>query len=674
MVWVSFSEDEVKKEFDDEKLPKKEKERKGETKAPKVTLYGKVKNNPVREVSKLIVLTENAMQNRQAVWDRYRRKYRRGLYYLTSLSSGAPLYFTNYIFSTIETVKANITRNLPAVTASPRGQRDDLAADLISRVLNDSFERGGLKQATREVVHNGLIATLGHFKVYFDEAHDGLVVHAISPDDLLIDPKATSIDDMRWAIHKRRNVAVDEIYATYGSIPKLDANADSKRTTSDVMAGRDGLYVTDGELRPAIDVAPTYDVYEAWVRCWDEDRENDWYVVVIAGDTVLDEFFSPYNHNKTPFVTWIAVEDYSGDNIYHKGVGYVEQIEPLQDRVDALDLKLYKNTSLLANRQKYVASNSGLNINTMDNTAGRTYKVNGDPARAVFYDSPPQLSQSIYEYRDRTEMLIQVVSGVFDVTMGRRPTGITAGRAIESLKDSAETRIASVADTLAESLRDVASLGLQIILQFYDGERIIKATDGDEDMEFVVVADYPPELQPQPEMEIDSFGFPLIDPETEEPILVNPDMEPEVTPELEQMRAQWKEEAGIALVLADVTYEWDIRVDTDSALPSARAERGQVAADLFRLGAIDREALLESMDFPSRHKILQRLAAEATGKNAGDPMVDETEGQGQVEQMLMLLQQMGLPPEMLEELMAQMQGGQPQQQQQGGNFPPQMTI
>jgi len=341
----------------------------------------------------------------------------------------------------------------------------------------------------------------------------------------------------------------------------------------------------------------------------------------------------------------------------------------LQDRVDALDLKLYKNTSLLSNRQRFVSANSGLNVNTMDNTAGRTYKVNGDPQKAVYYDAPPQMSQSIYEYRDRTEQLIQTVSGVYDVMLGRRPTGITAGRAIESLKDSAETRIANVMDTLAEAIEDVASLGLQIIFQFYDGERIIKSTDGDKDKNIIVVADYPSELQPQSEVQRDAFGFPMLNPSTQEPILVDAGAEPEVTPELEEMRNMWKQQAGIALVLSDVTYEWDLKASTDSALPSARAERGQIAADLFRLGAIDREALLEAMDFPARHKILQRLAAEATGKNAGDPMVETGR---QIEQIFTILQQFGVPAEILAQAVQQIQGGQPQQQ--GGNFPPQMTM
>lgn len=666
---MEFKDEDFEGVYEEKEVtPPKEKQSKPQEKAPAVTLYSKVKENPLQEIAKLITVTENAMQERVTVWDRYRRKYRRGMYYLRNLSNGTPLYFTNYIYATIEAVKANLTRNLPAITASPRGERDDLAADLISRVLNDSLMRGGLKTATREVVHNGLIATMAYYKIFYSDLTKGLEVCAVAPEDLLVDPKATSVDDARWVIHRKRNVPADEIYATYGKTPSKNANSEHTMVRS--SDSREGLYITEGEIQDAIDISQTFDTYECWIRCWEDNRENDYYVVTIAGDTVLDEFFSPYNHNKTPFVEWIAVEDYCGDNIYHRGVGYIEEIEPLQDRVDSIDLKLHKNMSLLANRQRFVSANSGLNINTMDNTSGRIFKVNGDASKAVFYDVPPQMGQSIYDYRDRTEMLMQTVSGVYDVTMGRKPTGITAGRAIESLKDSAETRLATVADTLAETLEEVSDRGVQILLQFYDGERLIKSTDGDKDKDFVVIADYPPELQPQPESQIDSFGMPMLDAEGQ-PLVDEENFDPDtISPELEEQRKAWKEQAGVAVVLSDVTYEWDIKASTDSALPSARAERGQIAADLFRLGAIDREALLEAMDFPQRHKILQRLAAEATGKNAGDPNVDQTSGQ--MEQMMQMLQQAGIPQEVLDQMMQQLQQGATQPQQ-GGNFPPQIT-
>lgn len=664
-----FTDEDFAKVYSQEDAPKEETNEPSK-KEPKNTLFSKVKKNPVNTVRQMVSLTENAMQERVPVWERHRRKYRRGLYYLKNISDGVPLYFTNYLFANVESTKANMTRNLPPLSVAPRGLRDDITADLMTRVLQDTLGRSGLKSASREVIHHGLLATMAYFKVYYSEVSDNVVVDAILPERLLVDPTASTLKDARWIIHKKDDVSVDEIFATYGKLPKSGSNNERGEYVNDssvVHSG--GLYTSPANMRAANDLSASFDVYEAWVRCWEEDRENDWYIVTIAGDTVLRQEFSVYEHNEHPFVVWFAGEDYGADNIYYRGVGAIEEIEPLQDRADAVDLKIYKHISLMSNRQRFISSQSGLNASSIDNTSGRTYSVNGDPNKAVYYDNPPQMGQEVYNYRDRTEMLIQTVSGIFDVTQGRRPTGITAGRAIESLKDSAETRLASMVDTFAETIQTVGNLALRIILQMYDGERIIKSTDGDSENDFRIVADYPEELQPQPTPIVGEDGTMVIDEETGG-YAYEEDEELEVTPELEEMREMWKEQNQIALVFSDVTYDWDIKASTDAALPSARAERGQIAADLFRLGAIDREAVLEALDFPQRHKILKRLAAEATGKSAGDPMVEGDP----TAQLMQMLEQMGLPPEMMEQIMAGMQqgqgGGQPQQ---GGNFPPQMV-
>lgn len=698
-----FTEEET-----EEKKPKKKKEKQKRKKTD--GLMAKIENDSVKTIRKLLTVTEHAMQERVSTWERYRRKYRRGIHYLKLNDNGVPLYFTNYIFAMVESTKANMTRNLPIMTVSPRGFRDDLAADLLTRLLQDSLERGGLRGATRQVVHHALLATMAWYKIYYDDKQENNVIDCVAPEDILVDPKAHTEKDARWIIQRIRDVSADEIYDTYGVMPQQEEDKDSVRS-DDMLAQREGLYSSRGERQPAMDITPVFDVYECWVRSFEEDRENDWYIVTIAGNTELRSEYSPYDHNKTPFVPWFDVEDFGADNIYHRGVGSVEEIEPLQDRADALDLRIYRNISLLSNRQRYISAQSGVNPNSIDNTAGRSYVVNGDPRMAVFYDAPPMLSMDVYSYRTQTEMLMQTVSGIFDVTQGRRPTGVTAGRAIESLKDSAETRLASKVDTLAETLQELGNRAIQNLLQFFDGEAILRATDGGEDEDFVIIADYPESLYPedpavmgQESMMPPMGGMPpemmgaegMMPPQEgmmpglegmmgqpEQP--PQPDLEPdnmEPDEELLELRRKWREENGIALVLSDVTYELDIYPNTDNALPAAKVERGQVASDLFRLGAIDREALLSALDFPQRHKILQRLAQDVTGKDAGDPNAEA--GLGAVEMMMAslseVLNQLGLPEEAVQEVIMRVQqqseqgGGQQPQQQPGGNFPPQMTI
>ncbi len=639
-----------------------------------ISLLDQMMDNPVTTVTKLVSVTENILQERVTVWNRYRRKYRRGLYYLRGTDhNGVPVYFINYVFSVVETVKANLTRYLPPLTVRAKGEKaDQLAANIMSKLLKDSLTKAGLKKCTKAVVHHGLVSSLGWFKVGYDvdayEGMGGVVLDALQPEDVLVDPLASNIDDARWAIHVIRDVPYEEIYAKHGVMPESNSGDDNE-LDDDIFTENDKGYSSRDNLRTAAGITPVVDVYECWIRNFDPEKGPKWFICTIAGKTVVRELEpSPFNHDSLPFIPWFDVEDDAAENIYYRGVGEVEEIEPLQDRSDALNMRIYKNICLLANRQRFVSAQSGLNHNMIDNTEGRSYTVNGDATKAVYYDNPPMLSSDVHNYNNITEMLIQTVSGVFDVSQGRRPVGITAGRAIEALKDSADVRISDKAETFTEALVKVGELAMQIILQFYDGERIIKATDADEDEYVRIIDDYPDALQPG----FDDEGNEL-----------------EVDEALRAERLAWKEENGIDLVLSEIEFEWDIEASAESALPHSRAERAQTAIEAFRLGLIDREATLEAMEFPNRHKILQRLNKEVTGKNAGDPSSElGFTGQQGIEQIAQALLQMGLPEDVIAQIVqiiagAQQNGqGQTQQMQvpqaggqpQPGGYEAQITM
>lgn len=646
-------------------------------------------------VNKLIDITEPVMEQRLRVWERYQRKYRRGLTYLMGVTNEVPLYFTNYVYAIVEVAKANMTRNLPELSAKPRGLKDDLAAEVLTRVLRDELARSGLKAKTREVLHYGLTNTLGWFKIGYDEDEDGLSLMGCHPSTVLIDPTCTDYKDPRWIIQKFSNVDNSKIYDMYGKYPKKNDEIHG----GSVSQSDNPLYTLGNNMREISDVAPVSDLYECWIRSYEPKRPNNWYVVTIANDTVLEQNYSDYEHNRHPFVPWIAGEDFNSDNFYARGAGYIEEMEPLQDRADALDMRIYKNISMLSNRQKIVSAQSGINPAIADNTTGRVLVANGDPSKSIYYDTPPQFGRDVYEYRSATEMLIQTVTGIMDVTAGRRPTGVIAGKAITALKDSAELRLTDGGDTFALVISDLGDLGLQIILQYVSSEKIVRATDvGKEDRR--VIARYPQSLAKKTELadmvvaaeerqvqgtmagfgqmglmgggmsggdpgqglgmglqgtlgggmggDLGMMGGMGAEPQAQDPIqMYTPeDAPPEdletidgITPELRRLREEWKKRNNISLVLEDVKYKWDVFANTDSALPNTAQERGQTASELFRLGAIDRQALLTALNYPDAEGILQRLASTTTGKNAGTPLAES--GADPLAQMMMEMTQQG---------------------------------
>ena len=146
--------------------------------------------------------------------------------------------------------------------------------------------------------------------------------------------------------------------------------------------------------------------------------------------------------------------------------------------MDWIDKSIQKNINLVINRQRFINPASGINPNTMDNTPGRTYLVNGRPQDAVLWDNPPPLGMEIFGYRQTIESQMQSVSGVFDVTQGRRPVGIQAARAIVSLQEAAAIRFMHKQRMLGNAILSVAELCVENILQFYTEERVIRLQGG----------------------------------------------------------------------------------------------------------------------------------------------------------------------------------------------------
>lgn len=599
-------------------------------------LLVKAEKEPVKLVYEIIEETKAAMSSATAAWRRYRTKYRRGLKYLSEESGAGrkPLYFTNLLFSTVESVRANLTKALPSVVLRPMEEGDDVAADIMSKILTHSMLSGGLREAIQRVVFHSCIVGRGWFKVWFDsEAFYGMgenKVESIAPEHMLIDPLALDYRQARWFVHVHEDVPIEFIKANYGKYPEVADDSSS--------AG-----FKDKDTRPA--VGKVANVYECWLRVWETSEEDSfaqkWRIITVSGSTKLRDQESEYLHGMSPFVPFSSVEDDGADNAYTVGVGEIEEIEPLQDKMDWMDRAIQKNIALIINRQRFINPASGLNPNQMDNTEGRVYLVNGNPRDAVLWDSPPALGHEIFGYRGVVENQIQTVSGVFDVTQGRKPAGLVAARAIASLQDAAAVRFEHKKNALSESIRAVANLCLENILQFYTEERVVRLQGGSQ---YRILGTYPEELH------------------------ITDEMAPEEIQMIEQVRLQFKEENGISLVLEDIDFNFDVMVDTDSPLPASKSERGQMAVDLFRLGAIDRKSLLDTLDWQDRDATLSRLDAETTGKTANQEMPG-----GQMEQimqgMMQALAQMGMDEQTIQAVLQQAMGGgqgQPQQPENHG--------
>ena len=61
---------------------------------------------------------------------------------------------------------------------------------------------------------------------------------------------------------------------------------------------------------------------------------------------------------------------------------------------------------------------------------------------------------------------IQTITGVFEVTQGKRPVGIVSSQAIETLQEAAATRLYDKQIALCDALKDVQSLYYTLFSSF----------------------------------------------------------------------------------------------------------------------------------------------------------------------------------------------------------------
>ncbi len=568
------------------------------------------KSNPVKFVHRLIAEARPKLLAEAERWKRYRSKYRLALRYLENVTSAAPLAFpANYIYANVETVKSNVPRDLPEVTAKAIDTDNEVAESIISRILAADLFTAGLSGYVRAAVHHAAITGLAWFSVGIDPTgYYGQAVNAIEvvpPERVYVDPDAVPFwgankrINARYVIKEKPNTSVEEVETLFGVKLSLEDDEDDLGD------------FTDNYKKDDSSLGKRRSLYECWLNTFDD--KTPWYRIILWGNKLVKQEKSPFNHKYPGLIPVFDVFDDGAESFYQAPVGEVEEIEPLQDKATALDGAIYKNIRQIINRQRIVNLAMGLRPGMVDNTDNRVYGVSGDPRQAMSWDSPPQLSTDVYTFRMMVDYLIEVVSGVTGTQAGRKPTGIQAAKAIAQLSQNSDRRVMAKRDDLLFALTIVAEMALSNIFQFYDQERLIRLGDS---AVIRVVGDYPESLMenapPMPEG-VSEEGFESL------------------------VKQQYRELEGIDLVLSDVKGNYVLYVDYRSVLSEDRTARAQLAADLFRLGAIDRQALLEELDWPNRHEILQRQDAAATGPQVTQQAKQEAQQPQDLEQLMAML-------------------------------------
>jgi len=181
--------------------------------------------------------------------------------------------------------------------------------------------------------------------------------------------------------------------------------------------------------------------YPGYIRC---------IVVANKGNVVLDDLPNPsinpdlprmvasqcYLWDKFPFVKRLSYSD----DISEYGLCIFEQIEPLIIEI-CKKLTQYSNHLERTCRNPLILPQGcGVKRDETSNLPARIWEPIPNMSRDIRFLEVPQTPNDIIAYIELCIRLVDMITGITDVSEGRRPAGITAGVAISALQEKAQTQ------------------------------------------------------------------------------------------------------------------------------------------------------------------------------------------------------------------------------------------
>lgn len=303
--------------------------------------------------------------------------------------------------------------------------------------------------------------------------------------------------------------------------------------------------------------------------------------IVLAGGILCEDGPIEWDDGQFPFVKLV---NYLLPREFW-GVSEVEQLEGPQKTFNKIVSFALDVMSLMGNPIWKVGTASGVDTDNLFNKPGLV--VEGDDISQIQREPGVQLQPFVLDLLDRYKKYFDQISGQTDLSKGVEPQDVTAASAIEDLQQAQQTRLRLKSRHIDAFLQNFGKLYISRVNQKYSIPRIVRVTGDDGIDQFF------------------QFHVTLGDPN-------NPDHVDSDTGMLKKFAnvTTYNEGSAPTNKVIEITSDFDMKVSTGSTLPFAKESKGTQAQNLFRLGVIDDEELLKTVDWPNYEAVLQRVNAK----------------------------------------------------------------
>ena len=516
----------------------------------------------------------------------------------------------NIIRQTIQQQLPLLTDAKPGFSVLPKDPTDYNFASMLSELVDALWDNQALDHTIVEVLTDEMILDAGILKITWDpDAEDGageIKIDICDPFDIFVPYGARDFGkDCPWVIHRSWK-PVEELKDKFPKFRdkiksdsgKSEEETASKRVSDDItLVSPTDQYSPPGMRGTSSDDADQRKVAEVWEVWYKSDELNEAEVdgtvkkkypkgalcTILPNQNLrLQKVTNPYEHGKWPFVRFV-------DNILPRqfwGEGESGVLMQTQRMLNRALAHLFDYSNMMSNPVWVIEEDSGLDADKISNQVAAVLMTKPGTAvkNGVRRDFAPAMPPGIIDFYQLILGMSEKVTGTAEVSAGRKPPGVSAAAAIDTLQEAAQSRIRLKERNMQVSLAQMGQQIIALMLQFYTEPRVARITgkSGQWPQYFEFFIEKNPETN---QYTFNRKSYNLVHGPTGSGYQASPGY------------TQSQTTKGV----------FDVKVLSGTSLPFSKVSRSNIAFRLFDSQALDQKGLLEALEWPNSEEIMTRM-------------------------------------------------------------------
>jgi hypothetical protein len=182
--------------------------------------------------------------------------------------------------------------------------------------------------------------------------------------------------------------------------------------------------------------------------------------ILFVRDTILFEEDCPYEHGELPCIPDTDIDVY-GEQL---GRSFITNVEQLQRHFNNIASSIARNHGI-GSAPKWMVPKGACTVDSLNNEF--VIVQYAGPREPKLVQSNPTGAE-IFNYQDKLEAYITKMSGVYDISRGEPPKGVTANSALRFLDEQETQRGAIGSAKRKERIRKTYRMMMALMSQYYD--------------------------------------------------------------------------------------------------------------------------------------------------------------------------------------------------------------